>query len=29
MLFDPTERIYEAPDDSVVQVTKDYVLYGD
>jgi hypothetical protein len=29
MLFDPAERIYEAPDDSVVQVTKDYVLYGD
>lgn len=28
MLFDPAERIYEAPDDSVVQVTKDYVLYG-
>ena len=29
MLFDPAETIYEAPDDSVVQVTKDYVLYGD
>jgi hypothetical protein len=26
--FDPAEKIYEAPDDSVVQVTKDYVLYG-
>jgi hypothetical protein len=26
--FDPTEKIYEAPDDSVVQVGKDYVLYG-
>ena len=28
MLFDPAEKIYEAPDDSVVQVCKDYVLYG-
>ena len=28
MLFDPAETIYEAPDDSVVQVCKDYVLYG-
>ena len=27
--FDPAEKIYEAPDDSVVQVTRDYVLYGD
>jgi len=26
--FDPAEKIYEAPDDSVVQITKDYVLYG-
>lgn len=26
--FDPTEKIYEAPDDSVVQVGKDYILYG-
>ena len=28
MLFDPAETIYEAPDNSVVQVCKDYVLYG-
>jgi hypothetical protein len=28
MLFDPAEKIYEAPDDSVVQVCEDYVLYG-
>ena len=26
--FDPTEKIYEASDDSVVQVGKDYILYG-
>jgi hypothetical protein len=26
--FDPTERIFEAPDDSVVQVGRDYLLYG-
>jgi hypothetical protein len=26
--FDPDEKIYEAPDDSVVQVGKDCILYG-